>query len=337
MKDLVVLMQRGSLSMKYSDIIENNTKKTPVSWWPKFAYHYTDVTNAANILNKKCLYSRINAEKMGLMLNDNASRQVIDMTRTSVLSNVRFYFRPLTPTQYYNEGYKHPEIRYRLLSMRGIKFSEMKQAGNGSAFYDDVEAFSKFDFRKIYSNDFEDLEKNKSFRHAEILYPDVFKIDSCLKFVLCRNAVERNTLLNLLKEKNYDSYIAYRDKIKICRKDMFYNNGLSIADCRYLDNYLYIQFSDTYEKKKYMKNQMNKRGIETLSLLKLKITLEWFIDNNACKYNEALTNVDYDDIRNIKVKVPIVDGATSICVRIYLENDLICNMEQSIAKSELIK
>ena len=84
------------------------------------------------------------------MLNDNASRQVIYMTNMSVLSNVRFYFRPLTPTQYYNEGYKHPAIRYdndseanipvpifflfdlaKLLSLKGVKFSERRQSGGG--------------------------------------------------------------------------------------------------------------------------------------------------------------------------------------------------------------
>ena len=46
------------------------------------------------------------------MRNDNASRQVIDMTNSGVVSKVRFYFRPLTPTQHYNEGYKHPALRY---------------------------------------------------------------------------------------------------------------------------------------------------------------------------------------------------------------------------------
>lgn len=103
------------------------------------------------------------------MLNDNASRQVIDMTNISVLSNVRFYFRPLTPTQYFNEGYKHPALRYdndskanvpvpifflfdlaKLLSFKGVKFSERRQAGRGADLCEGVEEFSKFDFKKIY-------------------------------------------------------------------------------------------------------------------------------------------------------------------------------------------
>ena len=94
--------------MSYLEVIQNNCEKhSPVSWWPRFAYHYTDITNVASILKSGYLYSRSNAKELGIMSNDNASRQVIDMTQTEAISCVRFYFRPLTPTQYYNEGYKH--------------------------------------------------------------------------------------------------------------------------------------------------------------------------------------------------------------------------------------
>lgn len=49
--------------MEYIDIINNNIKyNTPVKWWPKFAYHHTDVSNAVNILSTGFLYSRDNAE-----------------------------------------------------------------------------------------------------------------------------------------------------------------------------------------------------------------------------------------------------------------------------------
>ena len=36
--------------MEYIDIIRDNSENhSPVSWWPKFAFHYTDVTNAVSI------------------------------------------------------------------------------------------------------------------------------------------------------------------------------------------------------------------------------------------------------------------------------------------------
>ncbi|WP_156888550.1 DarT ssDNA thymidine ADP-ribosyltransferase family protein [Proteocatella sphenisci] len=78
--------------MEYVDIIKENCENhCSVKWWPKFAYHYTDVSNAVSILSSGFLYSRVQSEKMNLMKNNNASRQVIDMTKTGEISNVRFY------------------------------------------------------------------------------------------------------------------------------------------------------------------------------------------------------------------------------------------------------
>ena len=160
--------------MTYKDIIRDNCENhSSVSWWPRFAFHYTDVTNAVSILDSGYLYSRADASHLKVMRNDNASRQVIDMTNSGVVSKVRFYFRPLTPTQYYNEGYKHPALRYdrdenanvpvpifllfdleKLLSLPGVQFSETSQAGHGSNVYSGVDAFSRLNFDYIYDNTF---------------------------------------------------------------------------------------------------------------------------------------------------------------------------------------
>ena len=185
--------------MSYEEIIQDNCEHhSAVNWWPRFAFHYTDIKNAISILSSGYLYSRSNAEKLGVMKNDNASRQVIDMTKTEAMANVRFYFRPLTPTQYHNEGYKHPQLRYdgdrcanmpvpiffafdlaKLLSMPGIRFSEKAQSGNGAALYCTEEEFSKLHFDKIYGNGYdEDWKENQKYRHGEILYPGKFSIES---------------------------------------------------------------------------------------------------------------------------------------------------------------
>ena len=45
------------MKMSYGEIIRDNCNHhSPVSWWPRFAYHYTDVTNAVGILEKGVLY-----------------------------------------------------------------------------------------------------------------------------------------------------------------------------------------------------------------------------------------------------------------------------------------
>ncbi|MFC6290159.1 DarT ssDNA thymidine ADP-ribosyltransferase family protein [Levilactobacillus angrenensis] len=74
--------------------------------WPRFAYHFTDILNAVNILKEEHIYSRNYAIQNGLMRNDNASNQVISQTSSDVGNYVRLYFRPKTPTQFYNEGFQ---------------------------------------------------------------------------------------------------------------------------------------------------------------------------------------------------------------------------------------
>lgn len=344
--------------MEYIDIIKDNVENnTPVKWWPKFAYHHTDVSNAVNILSTGFLYSRDNAKKMGLMINDNASRQVIDMTNISVLSNVRFYFRPLTPTQYYNEGYKHPALRYdndskanipvpvfflfdlaKLLSLKGVKFSERRQAGSGSELYEGVDAFSKLDFKKIYSIGFDNFEENKPYRHAEILHPDSMRIDSCIDTILCRNSVERMTLLNLLREKNPLQYRTYKDRIKICKSDMFEYNGLYITECNFYNNTLSVRFSDTSNKRNYTNSQMRKHNLDKLESLTVKVVLDWYTTKNLYEHKETTTIIEYDDINAITFsKLPTVPNAKFLRVMVYIEENLMCCVEHSLEQTEIIK
>lgn len=344
--------------MEYIDTIRNNIKNnTPVKWWPKFAYHHTDVSNAVSILSTGYLYSRNDAQKMGLMINDNASQQVIDMTKASILSNIRFYFRPLTPTQYYNEGYKHPELRYdndnnanvpvpifflfnlaKLLSLKGVKFSERRQAGSGSELYEGADAFSKLNFKKIYSKGFNDFEENKPYRHAEILHPNSLNVDTCLEMILCRNSIERMTLLNLLRIKNPLQYHKYKDKIKICRSDMFEYNGLYITECNFFNNMLSIHFSNTYNKQSYTCSQMDKRGIKKLSPLTVKVIMDWHTRSTLYEHKETTTMIEYNDISKITfAKLPVIPNAKTLSITVYIENSMMCYIESSLQQSEIIK
>lgn len=73
-------------------------------WWLKFAFHYTDIRNAAQILCDGCLYSREQAQNLRKIVVSSGSREVLSATDTSILDSVRLYFRPKTPTQFYAEG-----------------------------------------------------------------------------------------------------------------------------------------------------------------------------------------------------------------------------------------
>ena len=76
------------------------------NWWTKYLFHFTDITNALSILGHKALLSRNEAQRLGLMKNDNANDDVIARTSEEHKNYARLYFAPSTPTQYNNEGFK---------------------------------------------------------------------------------------------------------------------------------------------------------------------------------------------------------------------------------------
>ena len=345
--------------MEYLDIIHDNCENhSPIKWWPKFAYHYTDVSNAVSVLSSGFLYSRIKSEKMNLMKNNNASRQVIDMTKTSAVANVRFYFRPLTPTQYHNEGYKHSSLRYwsdkdanvpvpvflvfdleKLLKMPETRFSETAQSGYGDRLLSGIEEFSKLNFDKIYSNGYSNDADIKKYRHAELLYPNAFDIDkdNCLRAVLCRNDSEKTTLLNLLRDSNIRNFYKYQSMIKVFKEDVFENNALFITECRYYDGNVSVSFSDTYAKEKYKDKQMIKNGVDELTPVDSKIEFEWENAKGLIHHLEMGFKLNYSKSKSITFcNLPVFKEARNIKIRIYFEDKLMCYMNQSIAEIELI-
>lgn len=116
--------------MGYVDILNDYKGDLPKErqWWPDYFYHFTDVHNAVSIIESGWIYSRTQAQAKDIMVNDNASRVVIDMTGDEKKTYGRLYFRPLTPTQYHNEGYK-PEFivvaGHGLIQERNIHTGEM--------------------------------------------------------------------------------------------------------------------------------------------------------------------------------------------------------------------
>lgn len=346
--------------MTYEEIITNNCQyHSPTAWWPKFAYHYTDITNAVSILNSGYLYSRENANHLGLMSNENASRQVIDVTRTEALSSARFYFRPLTPTQYYNEGYKHPKIRYSgdeyanipvpvfllfdlasVLRSDGVRFSERRQSGYGSPLLEGVEAFSRLNFDYIYSKGAKNFAEEKDYRHAEILGPPAFPIEGSIRNILCRNEIEQTTLLNLLKEKNRKAYNKYKAIIKVCREDMFECNGFFITACRYHDNSISITFADTYAKKRYTEIMTERYGVESLAPLRLQVNLDWILSltsKDIARHFSTVLSVSYDLSNLLLRDVPFVQHAKALQIRISIDDHIMCFVEPSLEIINLMK
>lgn len=340
--------------MSYKDIILKNEEYAPARWWPHYAYHYTDIRNAVSILETGMLYSRMRAEELHVMLNDNASRQVIDMTAQKTASFVRFYFRPLTPTQYHNEGFKHKDLRYdgdsnanvpvpiffffhleQLLSDPNTYFSEGSEAGSGSPVKKGEEAFSDLDFKMIYSNgpyisqDSDGKKREGSLRQSEILYPDMYQISGSLAGIVCRNAEEKTTLLNFLKDKSNRLFSYWQSRIRVINKDLYYNNGLFIESCDLHGSDFSISFSDAYPRKKYA----DRKGKEFQ--LKAGVQFEWLHRNELLQRKDYEWTMDYLNAKQIIFRGMLeIKKATDLSVKIYLENQLMSYRRFSLLTGE---
>lgn len=336
--------------MSYKDIILKNEEYAPARWWPHYAYHYTDISNAVSILESGMLYSRLRAEELHVMMNDNASRQVIDMTAQKTASYVRFYFRPLTPTQYHNEGFKHRELRYdgdsnanvpvpiffffyldQLLSDRNTCFSEGSEAGVGNSVLKGEDMFADLDFKMVYRNgpyisqDPDGRKREGSLRQSEILYPDMYQINGSLAGIVCRNVEERTTLLNLLKDKSYRLFTYWQPRIRVINRDLYYNNGLFIESCSLHGTDFSIAFSDAYPRKRYA----DKNSVDLQ--LKASARFEWTHKNELLQRKDFEWNMNYLNAKPITFRgMPEIKKATELSIKVYLENQLMCYQKLSL-------
>ena len=249
--------------MNYGEIINQNLQRYP---WSKYAYHFTDVTNAVNILAEGKLYSRKLAIDKKLMMSDNASEKIISYS-DDVTKYVRFYFRPMTPTQYYNEGYKHPDFRFEnnknanvtvpifflfdlesMLNSGRIMFSEKTLAGiNPAPPKRGSQNFAALPFDKIYSTNYYDTD-NKAFKHAELVCLNEFALEPYLRKIVCRNSIKVLTLVLLLYEKNsvlFDKYKSIIFKENADKLKLFERNGLFVEKIFLDGGNLHINFSKT--------------------------------------------------------------------------------------------
>lgn len=341
--------------MTYDEIIDRNCRfYSSVPWWPRYAFHYTDVVNAVSILREGLLYSRFDATKKHLMENDNASRQVIDMTCSGAMMNVRFYFRPLTPTQYHNEGYKHPDLRYSgddnanvpvpvfflfdlktLLCMEQTQFSGQSLAGRGGELFSGEEAFSELNFNQIYKTGYmENVEAEKRYRHAEIVFHGSFPIDSCIRKIVCRNDTERLTLLNLLRKESHRDFLKYKDLV-VVRNDCFESNGLFITQCNYYGDRAAIVFSKTSKKANYTARY--KDNPADLLLLQAEAEFEWVRSGSTLSHQRCRFDVDYEKTEQMTfTNLQKPADATALNMKIFFEDKLVCFMCWQLAASALL-
>ncbi len=225
-------------------------------WWSKYIYHFSHITNIASILNNDLLKCRNKVKEISdKNLNDNASREVIGGTEEEYKNYVRFYFRPLTPTQYHNEGIRakheitdldaHCPVPVFLLfdtamlDEPNVFFSYESLASHYPVpLYQGVEKLAEAPFHYIYHNESTynlDGTQIRKHRQAEIVIKDQCDLQY-LKKIVCRTKAEADTLMSLLDFYAFVEYgdmICYIDQGTFDTKDpknIFHGNYLKILE-----------------------------------------------------------------------------------------------------------
>ena len=185
-------------------------------WWPQVLFHCTDALNVANILRQGEILSRAQAAATGELQRDIASPQVIAGTDPQWQDYVRLYFRPKTPTQYRNEGFRprdqlelgsHCPVPVYLifdalsvLSRADSLFTDGNLGAVGAMPNGEVEFLKQIPFRIVYHDSaFGPADRGQIVYHrnAEVLVPKQMGLDS-LRHIACRSGAEYETLLHLL-------------------------------------------------------------------------------------------------------------------------------------------
>ena len=198
------------------------------AWWPHFLFHCTDVRNVASILTSGELLSRVQATKDDKLATDIAAPNIIERTSVQLQDYVRLYFRPRTPTQYRNEGFRPQGLLYsgahcpvpvyilfraiEVLSRADSQFTDGNVAAM-SPLMNDVRQLNSIPFEDVYhdymlpySGVTEEARREIiRRRNAEVLIPQRLGLES-VQMVLCRSQAEYETLLYLLPNDVNDQW-----------------------------------------------------------------------------------------------------------------------------------
>lgn len=185
-------------------------------WWPACLFHCTELSNAVSILSSGKMLSRTQALDTGALQRDIASPEVIAGTKLQWQDYVRLYFRPRTPTQYNNEGFRpvgqwsrnsHCPVpvyfvfdALKVMSHSNSLFSDGNLGSSNAHIDHDVGFLRQIPFNLVYHDtSFELSERDQIVYHrnAEVLVPDKMGLES-VRFIGCRSAAEYATLLHLL-------------------------------------------------------------------------------------------------------------------------------------------
>ena len=281
--------------------------------WPRFLFHYTDISNAVNILEQGKLLSRKLAEATNQLATSSGSGGILQNTDDAVLNSVRFYFRPKTPTQFHAEGIRSKPIlsssyfpdahcpvpvfllfdSIEILSRIDCRFSN-GNLGNHSAqprLFSSARDLRKLPWRQIYHNTVLDGSSPSGrqiifHRNSEAIVANTIDLAS-LRYIFCRSDAEHKTLLHLLSPKTRLQF--QKRVISTSRSDFFFRKHTYIESVQLASDFVTVQFSpDTKSPGPYQLEIKIKSSGETKSIEKSDFNLSnkfrWKIQVNKSFY-----------------------------------------------------
>lgn len=196
-------------------------------FWASWLFRSDHVENTAAILISGRLLSRAAAERDNLIRVDSGSQQYVSQLSGQHRKLVRLYFRPRTPTQYQNEGFRpkgqikldaHMPVpvyllfAIRLLAEEGMLFTKGRLTGETSV-GGTAEFLKSIKFADVYHDgsvgrlgESNQRPRILNARHSEVVVEDELSLDT-LTHVVCRSAAERETLLNLITAEVRDRWL----------------------------------------------------------------------------------------------------------------------------------
>lgn len=194
-------------------------------WWPACLFHCTDISNVVSILRQGEIVSRNRITSTGQLPTDIASPDVIAGTDPEWQNYVRLYFRPRTPTQYNNEGFRPVGRRVlnshcpvpvylifdalAILSRSDCCFSDGNLGSTHANVSGDVSFLKQIPFSLVYHvASFGPSKRDQIVHHrnAEVLVPLRMGLDS-LRYIGCRSDAEYATLLHLLPPRTRSRWV----------------------------------------------------------------------------------------------------------------------------------
>lgn len=209
------------------------------SEWKGSVYHFSHIDNAVEIIKNRKIQSRNKANIKG-----DAAGNVVHR-RGDAHDYARFYFRPQTPTQFYNEflgkdqtdkffdkarnlGFpKCPIPIFFKFSLKEVLFknenkccvSNGNMQKNATQFKPVEQMLDKFNFQYLYSDIGDGLENYMNYSQQEFLVKDELIFDDLSDFkIVCPSEADRTLLINLLGDEHKDIF----SKIVVDRR--YYNN-----------------------------------------------------------------------------------------------------------------